>query len=164
MKDPEFCFQKGPVVSKIFGQQSFCLRCLPRYLRTGQLRSGARKTKKRVQINKNFNDLATWNEASTILILLKLILMCSILVFRAMGSTSRVELAQTTRSLASSHSQPLGQNPNAVLAMSKTKVSLAKLFIFYLVLFIFVLCALKGLRSRGFLFSSYQFSPLSLTT
>ena len=52
MKDPGFCFQKGPVLSKIFGQQSFCLRCLPRYLRTGQLRSGARKTKKKVQIKK----------------------------------------------------------------------------------------------------------------
>ena len=144
MKDPGFCFQKGPVLSKIFGQQSFCLRCLPRYLRTGQLRSGARKTKKSSN-KQNINDFATWNEASTILILLKLILMCSILVFRAMGSTSRVELAQTTRSLASSHSQPLGQNPNAVLAMNKTKVILARLFILlYLVLFIFVLCALKG--------------------
>ena len=131
MKDPGFCFQKGPVLSKIFGQQNFCLRCLPRYLRTGQLRSDARKTKNTIDVKnkQNVYDFATWNEASTILILLKLILMCSILVFRAMGSTSRVELAHTTRSRASSHSQPFGQNPSAVLAKSKIKVSLARLFI-----------------------------------
>ena len=59
------------------------------------------KLKQDCEQNKLSNDFVTWNDASTILILLKLILMCSILVLRAMGSTSRVELAQTTLSLKS---------------------------------------------------------------
>ena len=92
--------------------------------------------------------------------------MCSILVFRAMGSTSRVELAQTTRSRASSHSQPFGQNPSAVLAMSKTKVSLARLFI----ILSRVLCSccvhLRGKKQRVplFLLSTFSFITHNLAS
>ena len=129
VKDPGFCFQKDPVLSKIFGQQNFCLRCLPQCLRTGQWRSGVRRTKHDSIKTRRSVILRTWNDASTILILLKLILMCSILVLRAMGSTSRVELAQTTRSLESSHSQPFGQNPRTVLDRSRSRVTLVRLFI-----------------------------------
>ena len=63
----------------------------------------------------------TWNEASTILILLKFILMCSILVLRAMGSTSSVELEQDTFSRTSSHSHPLGQKPAAGPKLLRSK-------------------------------------------
>ena len=90
--------------------------------------------------------------------------MCSILVLRAMGSTSRVELAQTTRSLESSHSQPLGQNPRAVLDRSRSRVTLVRLFML-LSLVLVSCCVHQGVRIVwGFLFSPYQFSPLSLTS
>ena len=83
--------------------------------------------------------------------------MCSILVLRAMGSTSRVELAQTTRSLESSHSQPLGQNPRAVLDRSRSRVTLVRLFIL-LSCVLGSSCVHQGVKSvEGFSFPPINF-------
>ena len=64
----------------------------------------------------------TWKEASTILILLKLILIFSILVLRAIGRTSSVLLVHWTLRVTSSQSQPLGQNPRAGWAAVRARM------------------------------------------
>lgn len=100
-KIPDFVFRKVQSDQRFLGSKTFVFNVFHNIWRQVNRDQMLVKLKQDCEQNKLSNDFVTWNDASTILILLKLILMCSILVLRAMGSTSRVELAQTTLSLKS---------------------------------------------------------------